>query len=302
MPEKEAQLSPEEKLLKVIRDGGDDKLAAPSARPARPEIREETVVDLEAAEVEEAEENLTLGEQGSDAVPLPHRPAMRAKLTLASNREHLIGDGPDEPQEGGAAFAADGSAEDGAEAEAATGPDSAGGAHARRQERRHKPVGSSSMIERVNGVLAALVLVVLAYAGVELWSNLTAGPSKVELKAPPPGAVSDPGAARPAPPDPDSFRAQLKDREFPGFSDAVATNTIDNSGQNQAVPPQSLVVLGIMQSAEQKEAIVLDKTINKMHFISPGDRITVNEKVLELKEIRADGCVFSDGSTFLEVK
>lgn len=191
-----------------------------------------------------------------------------------------------------------------------------GGASAKDERRRSSgTIGASAQpvdrkkgapiqfgIVALNRALAFLVLVVVAFAGMEIWANVRSDGDVVppanysgvevtlldrqaEQELPPVEAVIESFRKRPilgmAPEEPINDERESKPRST--GADKYAKENLNLIGLSSSSAGQS-----------DQEAIIVDNKLNKMYFLSPGQSIAVEGRELVVEEIAHDSVTLSD--------
>lgn len=276
MAKDEEQLSPEEKLLRVIQGGDKRKAAAPA--PATPAAVAKPVAAPPASGVVPA-----AASSGGSTKPAPASPAPAAAAP-EGGRGGVRLKRKDPASPGGAAAAAPPTGMIGAK--------TVGGAGATASGRRAAAAAGPSLWH-VNIVLAALICIVLLFTGYEILANVRVedrGPQLEALNLP---TAPELDAERDLPPL-DALLDALDAR--PVF--AVSTEVIEPDQPVVSVPPDqycSLSGISRIEETGEMEAIIKDSKLNKMLYLKAGDVITADGQLWTLKEIQGDRVIFVNG-------
>lgn len=264
----EKELSPEEKLLRVIQGKKGGEQAATSPAPARPS----------AAPAAPA---------GPSSSP-PVRPAARPAVAPAAVVPALIDDKVEEAATANLPPVA---------------PAPAAGVEAKgddprpqvRKLRRNDEQG----VQRANRMLMLAAALILILVGFQIWANVSERP----LPAAKPG-----DALLPAEPTnlvlaaTSEYVKLFEDRPWfpPAGGGGVVVTSVIQTVDALTLVRQSVRLVAVSDLGEgQMEAIVVDNTTGRMHFLRPGGRLLAGEKgkEKELTLVRAerDHAVLSDG-------
>jgi hypothetical protein len=157
-----------------------------------------------------------------------------------------------------------------------------------------------SGIRKVNRLLMVATMLVLALIGFQIWANVR------EKSAPPPvpGDILLPDDVDMAELPPiDDIQQLFVDK--PWFRDQPQPNPDpDNKGSLgddfERFVRENIKLVGVSKVSDgEYESIIVDKKINKMHFLRAGDRMLTGEeghkKELTVLKITGDGATVSDG-------
>ena len=275
MPEDE-QVSPEEKLLNVIQNGGDEEDPAEtmvSAAPApdatlvseEPEAEEAGVADTAVASASEADTVVAAAD--------------KPKLRLAE-------------QAPVAAFAE----EPGDEPDVAELP----------MVRKSQPVTRVN-VTMVNRALVAVIAVILSFAAFEIWANVA---GVIVPKLPPQEWVIEQDVdEEPLPSLADLLKA-FEARPF--LQDPKQIPQTEPDPDRDPQPPtvgwrkyakDHLDLIGISRAGDGWEAIVSDrKENNKLYFLTVGMTIKVSEREITTQKIDGDQIILTDGKDTMTLK
>ncbi|MCE9613190.1 MAG: hypothetical protein K8T26_02885 [Lentisphaerae bacterium] len=281
---KDDQLSPEEKLLRVIQGGGPKRKVTATATPPSGGASGSSATTTAAV----GEVATAAGEVSTSGAPAADD-KQRLKLAKAAALA------PAEPAKPAAKPAGKTPAK--AESKAkAMAPSKAVGVPKR------APSGTDLSVRTLNIVLAGVILIVLLLTGHEIWANVKVGETVDHV-----GGVSMPdfgrGPAQMELPSLDELIDALDQRALFAVATVV---TATNQAQAQKAPPPSAycALMGISQIAhtDEQEAIVMDKNLNKMMFLKVGDTVAADGQSWTVKEIRSDSVVFESGNEQSVVK
>lgn len=301
------QLSPEEKLLRVIQgsDSEGDAGEAPAEQtPAAPE----PAAPADPAATSPARERPKL----RVAEPAPASAPTAAEATPAEST--------------GAAPAAAAKASGGAKpANAAPADAAAPSAPAETRDKKgEKPrpmIGTSppvAMTKRphqrrvglrtLNRCLTALVLLLILFTAYEIWAYMQVGGEAVDLPEENDTPKASPQLTDKAGPLPNlaAVRQAFQDRPIIGFKEGPGPDEtpIDDSTKpdvNQELEriKQGLDLIGtslLPGTRGRMEAIIVDRKNKKLHFLQVGLKVTFEEQELVVKEIGRDRVVLTAGS------
>ena len=157
----------------------------------------------------------------------------------------------------------------------------------------------------VNRCLAALVVVILCFAGYQIWANVHA------MQMPAPGAVEeillDYEEEVDLPPLEQLLSAW---RSSPILGQPRARETNGAGARSQPEPrvpwkeyvSENWDLIGLSSHEGRAEAIVFDRLESKMHFVSVGQKVTMKDRELELEEIGGEQIVLTDGTEKITLK
>ena len=288
----EQQLSPEEKLLKVIQSNGEVKQqptpeekplpaaqtagAVPSAAP-RPEP---------SAKAAEPQKPAAGGEKKAVTAVAPEE---KPKLKVMKS-----GAAPDGKEPAKAMI--------GAPASGVIGAGGPGASAAKGHPGRKLSMGV------VNEGLAAAVILILALTGYEIWAAVRDSgirSQKVEVRGQAPKEVGAPVQAEDMLPLASLVDAWKEKDIFPGAGGESAKRKDEKGRPTQPGPeaPGRLKLMGFSRASEgESKAILWDTTENRMFILRTGEKILVGEQQLELVQIKDDQVVLSDGRESITVK
>lgn len=280
-----ADLSPEEKLLKVIQDG--DEKGEPADEQGA-ELRSEHANAVAAAGGDSARARLKLADQPQAAREFP--PAADAEDSSAVQ----LMDAVEDLNEPAMSVVAPGK----------------------------KVAGGGFVISTVNKILAAVIVIMLGFAVYEVWASVTTRPLSREtmVAQPAEGGADAAGVGEPnvLPGGPGSewdiekTLAAFRKRPILGAQDEVGVLT----GPTVPPPPpqvgwvqvarESLNLIGLSEvtgGSGEVEAIVVDRAADKMFFLTVGAKFIVgNSKEVTVENITTEGVELSDGQDKITVK
>lgn len=278
MPEEKKQISPEEKLLQLIQEGEQSEREARIVEEERLDEQAETIA-VAAAPVELSEPPAEALVADSPALKLaePELPMQEAAVSAAVEREELIG----------VQVAA-------ATAEAHVPPPSSPVAQ--------KQVDRRFGLTTLNRCLAVAVLVVICFAGFEVWSSVLS----IQAAPPPPrgGVVLAPESDYDLPPIAEILKAWESHPIIHNVEQVdqviVDVKPPDRGKQHgwMKFAQDSLDLIGMSDG----EAIIVDKSKGKMFFLKVGGELEFRQQKLKLERIDADQVVLTDGKDKLMVK
>jgi len=298
MAENEQQLSPEEKLLKVIQEGGDEAGDPAGRSPS----------DADApfnAESPDLAETMGVGVadvQGEEepVVPSPEELSEKPRLKVARPAST---EGADQVAAGVAGVAGV------AVAERPGAEEAAPVSRARSLlKKRPDPVQS---ISAVNKCLVVALLLLVVVTGVEIWGNVkTFGAERYDEGILPVLGAGGADQPRPAPAatklgsldmvlKPFMARSLFDIPKKPGAGDGKPAPV---PGPNISSQLTLIGLTNINGDRHKAEAIVMDNKINKMHLLRIGDTVTVDGRVFTLEEIHPDHVVFTEGKNRITVE
>lgn len=293
MTDAEKDLSPEERLLKVIQqDGpGSEKEAETvvGPPPSRPPAKSVSPV----SEAPRAEDLKPAGNAAAAVEPAAQTEAAPPKLRIAAPAP-----GTGEPSAGTEGPKAPAKAKKRAARPAAPRP----APHKRKQT-------SELGVSTVNKCLVVLVVVMLVFTALEILANVqTSDHARADTPAIATRPVSRPEAEEPrAPvvPSIDALVQSFEGRSLFGLPTAVDTGPQPTGPMSGPDPRKSLSLIGLSvtksAAGEEREAIVVDTEDNKMHFLKVGDALVVGNRELKLERIHSDRIDFRDGKYKIEI-
>ena len=281
MPASEEKLSPEEKLLKVIQGGDEEK--------------------------GESEAPATTAPAGLSA------PAVAAEPGLATPSEGVAATAPataatvvDDEAPAAAAVVSEGTPQEPAPAAAPAAPPAPPVA-------RHAPSSRQLGIRAVNKCLAAVVVILILFAVLEIWANIQSAAAAAAVAPLREDAPLDLGAAG-AETDLPDIKIVLQEwtkNPIVGIP-AVSAKAAPQPEQAMAKRPWrkyveenlNLIGLSVVESAAggEREAIIVDVKKDKMLFLKAGDKIMADDRELELMSIQSDSVKLTDGKEEMLVK
>jgi len=305
--ERTEELTPEEKLLKVIQeDGGEQAEASEAAAEEQapltaalrageePPPTAEDIAGVAAAEAGpaemQAEEKVVAAEAAPPPEPAPAAaPATPKKLKLAKGKKAK-------------AAAAE---EDGAAAgEEKTGPVIAAGPVV--------PIGPARAprfgVGVVNRILAALVLLMVGFAAYEIYASIRTPLVKSDAPAEGTGYEIAEVPASDLPPIEEVIGIF---RKRPIIGEPKQQTPPQGPKQPPPTPPfqryadQNMNLIGLSTpegDPQAGEAIVVDTKADKMHFLRVGQELTIEGNTVTLKQITADYVVFGVGEEEVRVE
>jgi len=315
----EKEITPEEKLLKVIQSGGaakadaaqGDKMAGSASghAPSPPKAQQPAA-----------------GQQTGPAQPKPAGPAVKPAPAAAPVR--AAAQKPPADQTASPASAAHGKQEApsgqkpaaakdrGKEQKPATEPALAAqekGPHAAAPKKLH---GSAvSMLPTVNRALGALAAALVALTAWQIWGMIRSsagnGLDRTATGAGPAAGAGGPELAAPGEEfDVEKIVAAYLDRNIFKYSDtgqpqqgnvqAVAATNVSVQASELAA---RLKLMGFTRGdGAEAEVILWDQQQSRMHIVRKGGKIIVGEKPLELVDVERESVVLSDGRERLTVR
>jgi hypothetical protein len=147
-----------------------------------------------------------------------------------------------------------------------------------------------------NRLLMAAVVLILALVGFEIWANITAKPM------PPPedmGTSEIRDVIQSELPPITDILAIVDGKIFPGEEPIVSTNTTTTvtTAQSEGWARKNIKLAGIAQlTEEEREAIVMDKGVGKVHFLRVGDTMLANGVEFKITRIESKKVAITDGS------
>lgn len=270
---KEQDLTPEEKLLNVIQEGDSEEPKAGESEAVGPAASSNATVAAEQVPAEEGAEKAKL------------------KLAKAAGTEAASGD---------KATAPEGAAKD--EKAAAAGVIAAGPMAVSKGGR-----GTRFGIGTVNKCLVAVVLIMIGFAVYEIWASIQVpGHEGVVLAGMPDMTWLDQLPEEALPPIEDVLKA-FKENPIIGPrkpARTVGSATVTPTPLDNYVK-ENLNLIGLSNvpgDADTPEAIIVDKKLEKMHFLRIGDKVSINKRELELVEVTAEYAELLDGETKIRVE
>jgi len=297
------QLSPEEKLLKVIQEGGEEaeqhEAIAETVAPTAEVPADEFDPDEESANLAEtlgvAPEEL----HGADEPPSPSIPEPAEKPRLKVAR-------PEAPEAAGEAATAGAVVAPAGDADA----ESAATAAKPRSflKKRSDPVQNTSA---VNKCLIVALLLLIGLSGLEIWANVKVLAAERFKDAPLPAPNSDnreesdksPGTVNL--PSLEVMLSPFMQRSLFELPETGKPPEPPGPTPTPVIRAQ-LTLIGltydITDTGRKAQAIVMDNKINKMHFLTIGDTVGVDNRSLTLDEIQPDRVVFVEGKNRITVE
>jgi hypothetical protein len=292
MAAKENQLSPEEKLLKVIQEGDKAEQVAVGPVIAPPVILEPTSEDIAAASPVRA--------SAAAKAPTPAKVEEKPKLQLKKEVKAGVGAAEDKAADDAAAKDAQEKSPGKKAAASKPGFIEAGPAVGR------KPAKVPALgISTVNRCLAAVVLIMIGFAAYEIWASI-----QVSQKAPrdvvdaPPIPLLNPVQQQ----SDISFQEVLKAFRDKNVIGAKPESEIPPVQGDQ--PPQPIVtsmeiyvrdnlkVIGLSDD----EAIVVDRKPNKMYFLKAGEKVSINDQEVDIVAVTEESVKIKQGDREIEIK
>ena len=273
------ELSPEEKLLKVIQ-GGDQKDGEAEGSDAQPAVDS--------------------AEPATEAVPAPAASEDKPKLKLAEEP------GTSEPQEEPAEEPAEDAVEDGGKGagkkakkprkgkKKPAAASAAGGAAAASDVGKRMPSEAGTGIRVANRCLIALIVVLLCLCAFEIWSGALA-----TTEAHVPDGVTAPATDRPDFVLPDVTLLQKAFEKKPIWD--VGEEEIPPGPKPDPKPPPGPQIEKILKligtsappgaPPESVTAVILDNRDGKMHFVKIGEKLPFNGHQFGVKNVALDHVV-----------
>ena len=294
----EKQISPEEKLLKVIQGNG-GKSGTPT-----PEEKMLNAAKAPAGSAGSTQKTVEAGKSG--AGPKPAEPQAKGQLKL---KPTPVAAGKPEAKgkpEGGVSGSAQGVGGPKAEAPA---PVPVAQAEIRKNSQ------GSSFFQKINMALGFVVLLVIGLSGYEIYAGISTFDSikkKIQIPSGDGGAIS--GATEVQLPDPYDINAVLKsfvdrpwslpDLEKPSEDGGGIVETIKIINVPwQTYAKENYKLMGFAgPDPATAEAIVSDKKENKLHFLAVGGRIDIMGAKINVAEVQKDYVLLSDGKGSLQIK
>ena len=298
MAENENEVTPEEKLLKVIQDGGEAEqekvgegatIVPPSSAP------EVTAEDIAAASPTKA----AAEGAGAEVPAVEEEPAAKPKLKVAKQEPEEKAEGQEEAEAGAKAEEKEPKGK-GAGKKAASKPGliEAGPVVTATVG---KPSGFG--ISTVNKCLAAVVLIMIGFAVYEIWASIQIpqkdAPEITDVPAP---GWMDSAADQSTIPIEDVLKA-FKEKSIIGMKELAQPVA---PGPKKPPPATSLELyakenLNLIGLSDD-EAIVVDKKIDKMYFLKVGDKIKIDDRDLSLVEITSEQVTVTVGDREIRIE
>jgi hypothetical protein len=288
MAEKEQELTPEEKLLKVIQEGDEGADAGEAPVEAVEPAADEAVVPSAAAAPEPP-----VAEVPAEVEASAEAPPKKSKLKLAKGAKAAAATAATETDE---------PAPEDAPRESSPGMIGAGPVVMGKASRA--PLFGMALL---NKILAVVVLVMIGFAVYEIWANIR---YPVYEAAP----LNDPGVAT-LDQVPDGELAPLDDvlkdwEEQQLFGQKThplaATNTVTPVKQTtpfEVYARQNLKLIGLSSDGKGgSEAILSDRKADKMHFLTLGGTFTVNDVQITVSDITAEYVEVVDGEKKVQIE
>jgi hypothetical protein len=280
----EKDLSPEEKLLRVIQG----KKKADVLSSAAPTAASPTPVTA-AASVAAA---LKLKSPTESAV----KPPVSAKAAATAPSGRVIDDSPAELP--GSPPTATETAVQPSDAGAGAIKTASSGIQKLRRD-------DDPMIRRTNRLLMVAAALIVVLIGVQIWANVTTKP----LPEAKPGDVMLPQESTNVVSEPvESYVKLFEERPwFPPAGGPVNSTNVVSTMDPLALLRQSVRLVAVSQISDGlREAIIVDSATGKMHFLRPGGRMLAGEKgkekELTLVRTERDNAVLTDGKQEFELK
>ena len=286
MDKDDQQLSPEEKLLKVIQGGPADSVAGTKVKPPKLGVRpasapNESAAKAGAATVEApmpvVSASATNASADNEPLAVPRRTAGPGTETGAGKKElKLAGRKKDGPRKQGAA-----------REKVVTVP-AVGGGGSKPRRAGPKDLG----MRTVNNVLAMVAAVVLLFAIFDIGMNVRATPRAVEIQAPPGTAAVPDAAGVGALPDLNAMLADWDNMKLFKQKDE-RPKPRPTPGRE---PVKDLVIKGQSEAKDGgMEAIFKNSRTSEMHFLRVGQTLKLNDKEYTLKQVEQGRAIFTDG-------
>ena len=283
------ELTPEEKLLQVIRDGDTEEVAVPE-----PTVESEPIPVVEdapaATEVpeESSVEESSVAEEATEA-EVADTEAAKPELKLVKKGEKSEGDSGSNPS----APAVEPKVGDSDDNDSAVVGKS--------------PGGSLISIGLVNKILAIVVLAMIGFAIYEIWHNIkyatykSANNENIEL-----GSLVDQAPEDKLPPLNVVLTKSTASRLI-GAEDAVKVDPKKKPGK-QTTPVEDYIkknlnLIGLSgDGSGAVEAIISDGKSGKMHFLVLGGTLRINDVDVEVVEITSEYIEFADGDKKIRIE
>ena len=288
MAEKEQELTPEEKLLKVIQEGDAGADAGEAPVEAVEPAADEAVVPSSAAAPEPP-----VAEVPAAVETKTEAPPKKSKLKLAKGAKAAAATAATETDE---------PAPEDAPRESSLGMIGAGPVVMGKTSRA--PLFGMALL---NKILAVVVLVMIGFAVYEIWANIR---YPVYEAAP----LNDPGVAT-LDQVPDGELAPLDDvlkdwEEQQLFGQKThplaATNTVTPVKQTtpfEVYARQNLKLIGLSSDGKGgSEAILSDRKADKMHFLTLGGTFTVDDVQITVSDITAEYVEVVNGEKKVQIE
>jgi len=277
----EAQLSPEEKLLKVIQDGGNEagereEAAETAATGYGIDGSDQNAVEEETAPADSADVGAA-------------EPAGKPKLKIAGPR---VSEGSLRPDD-------------------AVGPIIAAKTAATTRSLLKKRSDPVQNIGVVNKCLVAALILIVALSGLEIRANFKAlaAERRREIRLPAPNN----GGHEELRSSPEGTNLPPLEVMLPPFLKRSLFEIPEAGRSPQPRGPEPapvikarLTLIGLTyqdtDSGREAQAIVMDNKIGKMHFLTVGDTVSVDDSTLTLEEIHPDRVVFQGGKNRITVE
>jgi len=263
------EISPEEKLLKVIQKGDAEKKAG---RPAPP------------------------GAQGAGA-------AKAAAETGASSPSEKTKPKLARPEPASAPAAKAGVARPGAPSSGK--PAAATSAQPFRKPARGKRNRASGGAQAVNLALVAVAVIMVMLTGVQIRANVLSFRADRQVGAGPGVGAELSTATAAALPDTGPFLSALDARPLFPVSEEGQQRPPPVSTSWQGYVKENLAMIGVSKKSgtdDVFEAILVDRKVGKMHFVTSGQKIALAQQDLKVEKISGEETVLTDGSEKASVK
>lgn len=332
MADSEEQLSPEEKLLKVIRGGEGDEGQKAAPGEETDVVGEPAVKPGPAMVAELAEEKKRAAASATGGDKPPASASDKKQASPAQKEEAAPADKNEKKGAGQAAKSASSKAEPPPAAER-KGKTKAGRNKGKKKARPGKTpepavVGGGGAvmtgvpdkrgsrplgIRTVNRCLVGVVILLILFAVLEIHANLQSASAATTVAVQAPVAPLDFGTEGQEQelPELKIVLQEWADNPIVRLRDEPATVRQQASGQQK--PPETplsvyveenlnLIGLSLTGGPGGTEAIVVDNKTGKMHFLKVGDKIQAGNHELELVNIQGEKARFSGGNEELTIE
>jgi hypothetical protein len=278
----EKQVSPEEKLLKVIQGGDADPSS--SAKETPPKARQEAAARTVAAPASKADKAVPTPAAKPEKAPPVAKQDAKSKLKVAASDQSATSPATPKPASPVAAKPA-----------TAAGL-AAGAAPARKRPKR------KVNLRTVNSSLAAIVLVILCLLGYQIWAAIETS-SQDQLS----GHINVPRPAGSGTQDVRTAQLVLSTNELDGFEKRpLIGGGLSPIQSNVGTPIASGWILYakdnlklaafIGEPGAAQKAVIMDKKLdNRMIFVKLGDKIAAGDQDVKVDEFQSDKVILSDG-------
>jgi hypothetical protein len=276
----EKQVSPEEKLLKVIQSGGTEPSSSTKETPAKAPAR------TTASPAPKQEKAAPAPSVKPEKAPPVAKQDAKSKLKVAASDQ--------------TASASPKPADPAAAKPATPAAHAVGAAPARKRPKR------KVNLRTVNSSLAAIVLVMLCLLGYEIWAAIETNGQDTRVVIPrlPGGGTQDMPRVEPVLSSNvlEKFAARPIFGTLAPTSEKTGTTTPTTAWILYAKDNLKLAAFIGDPGAAQK-AVIIDKKLNdRMIFVRPGDKITAGDQDVNVLEFQSDKVILSDGAQKQAVK